>query len=570
MHRDLKPANILLAKKSRRRSKPKSESEDDAVYEAFQSEMYLPKISDMGLGKQLAGQSSLGFSTFNTSLGAGLSGEQASTIAGAGPGSVGWQAPEVMAQRLSPEAASLDGSSGPPESMLESSPAEMSLHGRTSRSVDIFSLGCIFYCTLLPGSHPFGEWYEREANIMKNRPATDALKEVSVEAWDLVVSMLNRNPKGRPTASQICQHPFFWSASHRLTFICEFSDRLESENEPGSGDFDRLLIERQASVIVGRQWDSRIDNNLLNNVQKFRTYDTSSVRDCLRLIRNKHHHFEELPPAFRAMVPNQRMLLEYFESKFPRLLMHCYTTCQEQMNAGDLLAIKYAIPCKPQKAILPQLNKTSPVGLNDKSTNHQPPLTVNEDEGDSQISFTNPSASLHSANLSRTITQTQQPRNNVSQEIISWQGSTTASELNCRGWIRSEDEWIHMTNERIKKRDSNLIRCAEDSKYRTRLCNHWDVSQGTHCPMFKKNKCVFAHGPAELRVKEGKKKRWGRLVDANGNNSNPQHSGGEDTHGAAKQIENSRKLEGKWKARNTSTTPRKKTRVKNKKLNANV
>ena len=62
----------------------------------------------------------------------------------------------------------------------------------------------------------------------------------------------------------------------------------------------------------------------------------------------------------------------------------------------------------------------------------------------------------------------------------------------------------------------------------------------------------------------------GRPVDANGNNSNPQHSGGEDTYGAAKQIENSRKLEGKWKARNTSTTPRKKTRVKNKKLNANV
>jgi len=31
--------------------------------------------------------------------------------------------------------------------------------------------------------------------------------------------------------------------------------------------------------------------------------------------------------------------------------------------------------------------------------------------------------------------------------------------------------------------------------------------------MRKKNKCVFAHGPAELRVKEGKKNRWGKLVD---------------------------------------------------------
>lgn len=66
--------------------------------------------------------------------------------------------------------------------------------------------------------------------------------------------------------------------------------------------------------------------------------------------------------------------------------------------------------------------------------------------------------------------------------------------------------------------------------------------------MRKKNKCVFAHGPAELRVKEGKKNRWGKLVDKNGNNSNPMHSGGEDTYGAASSIERVRKEEGKWNA----------------------
>ena len=64
--------------------------------------------------------------------------------------------------------------------------------------------------------------------------------------------------------------------------------------------------------------------------------------------------------------------------------------------------------------------------------------------------------------------------------------------------------------------------------------------------MQKRNKCIFAHGPVELRVKEGKKSRWGKLVDANGNNSNPKHSGGEDTYGAARSIEATRKEEGKW------------------------
>jgi hypothetical protein len=80
--------------------------------------------------------------------------------------------------------------------------------------------------------------------------------------------------------------------------------------------------------------------------------------------------------------------------------------------------------------------------------------------------------------------------------------------------------------------------------------------------MLKKNKCVFAHGPAELRVKDGKRNRWGKLVDANGNNSNPQHSGGEDTYGAARSIENSRKVEGKWTADSTGNIAKKKTRGK--------
>jgi len=35
-------------------------------------------------------------------------------------------------------------------------------------------------------------------------------------------------------------------------------------------------------------------------------------------------------------------------------------------------------------------------------------------------------------------------------------------------------------------------------------------------------------------------------VDKKGDNSNPFHSGGEDTYGAARSIENVRKEEGKW------------------------
>ena len=113
-------------------------------------------------------------------------------------------------------------------------------------------------------------------------------------------------------------------------------------------------------------------------------------------------------------------------------------------------------------------------------------------------------------------------------DIILWENSAAASSYNCRGWMRSDEEWMsrHM---KTKKRSMHLTRCAEDNKFRTRLCNHWDESQGTYCSMRKKNKCDFAHGPIELRVKDGKRNRWGKLVDVHGNCSNLLHSGGEDT-----------------------------------------
>ena len=46
--------------------------------------------------------------------------------------------------------------------------------------------------------------------------------------------------------------------------------------------------------------------------------------------------------------------------------------------------------------------------------------------------------------------------------------------------------------------------------------NEWDMSCGTFCAMKRKHKCIFAHGPVELRVKEGKRQRWGTLVNKQG------------------------------------------------------
>jgi len=40
---------------------------------------------------------------------------------------------------------------------------------RLTRAVDIFSLGCIFFATAIPGQHPFGEPVERQQNILNGK-----------------------------------------------------------------------------------------------------------------------------------------------------------------------------------------------------------------------------------------------------------------------------------------------------------------------------------------------------------------------------------------------------------------
>eukprot|EP00970_Alexandrium_tamarense_P019853 scaffold14541_cov207-Alexandrium_tamarense.AAC.5 len=633
VHRDLKPQNILLAQRKKSKIKASTDEQEEetddetdvddttqttcsdtnVILEMFMNDEYVPKISDMGLGKQLTGQSSFGISTLGTgSVGAGPANGNAS-IAGAGAGSgkqfvswlallsllqpspnslflfqsyrtVGWQAPEVMAMRFTHETASNDGN----ESMSEASPLEAAINARTSRSVDIFSLGCIFYCTILPGSHPFGEWYEREANIMKNTPNKEDLEFVSPDASDLILSMIHRDAKCRPTAEEVCEHPFFWRFAKRLKFLCELSDRIElcdtvpddAENRPPP--LNIFAIEKGAVEIFGTSWEKRLDPELMEASVSRRTYDPSSVRDCLRMIRNKHHHYDELPAKLKSRIgSNTDGLSRYISRRFPRLLMHCYHFCVQNMSPDDSLAIDYTLPIAKhlvQKSssiieIAKPLITLEPISdaLEQEEEDRSVPssnTSLNDDENGPQsppvadATQDEPPSLLEEDEINDTPTESDSvqdqplecaPSDESMSGIVVWCNSNAAKQFNCRGWMRSDDEWEQRLDAKLRKRDANLARCADDPKFRTRLCNHWDVSGGTFCPMRKKGRCIFAHGPVELRVKEGKRKRWGSLVNKHGECANAKASGGEDTYGAARNIENTRKEQGQWNA----DTPRK-------------
>lgn len=80
-----------------------------------------------------------------------------------GSGSSGWQAPEQL------------------------------LHGRQTRAVDMFSLGCLIFYTITGCKHPFGDDLERDVNIVKNKVDLFLVEHVP-EASDLISRLLNPNP----------------------------------------------------------------------------------------------------------------------------------------------------------------------------------------------------------------------------------------------------------------------------------------------------------------------------------------------------------------------------------------
>jgi serine/threonine-protein kinase/endoribonuclease IRE1 len=91
--------------------------------------------------------------------------DQSSFSGSAHSGSMGWQAPEILLLKQQGKTV------------------------RITKRMDVFSLGCIFYY-MITKAHPFGDTYEREANIIKNKPNLNKIKQKEPEAYHLISRML--------------------------------------------------------------------------------------------------------------------------------------------------------------------------------------------------------------------------------------------------------------------------------------------------------------------------------------------------------------------------------------------
>ncbi|XP_075034197.1 serine/threonine-protein kinase/endoribonuclease IRE1 [Mixophyes fleayi] len=265
VHRDLKPHNILI-------SMPNAHGKVKAM------------ISDFGLCKKLA----VGRHSFSRRSGV--------------PGTEGWIAPEMLSE---------DFKENP------------------TYTVDIFSAGCVFYYVVSQGKHPFGKSLQRQANILLGAYSLDCLnleKHEDLVGHHLIKQMIDKDPQNRPSAEAVLKHPFFWSLEKQLQFFQDVSDRIEKEA------LDGLIVkqlEKGGRDVVKLDWREHITVPLQTDLRKFRSYKGRSVRDLLRALRNKKHHYRELPPEVQETLGNvPDEFVCYFTSRFPGLLLHTYLAMQ--------------------------------------------------------------------------------------------------------------------------------------------------------------------------------------------------------------------------------------------------
>ena len=114
----------------------------------------------------------------------------------------------------------------------------------------------------------------------------------------------------RPKASEVLHHPLFWNSEMRLSFLRDTSDRVELEDRE-TGSHLLKALESIAPIALGGKWNEKMDTAFITNIGLYRRYKFDSVRDLLRVMRNKLNHYRELPKEIQVYIIIVFVLLGY-------------------------------------------------------------------------------------------------------------------------------------------------------------------------------------------------------------------------------------------------------------------
>ncbi|GIZ01032.1 hypothetical protein CEXT_175801 [Caerostris extrusa] len=173
-------------------------------------------------------------------------------------------------------------------------------------------------------------------NVLISMPSATGEVKALISDFGMCKKLADGRISFSKTAIYCCNFKtsIFWNHEKILAFFEDTSDRIEKEPT------DSIIVkslERFNHHVVNEDWREHITIELQTDLRKFRTYKGHSVRDLLRALRNKKHHYWELPLELQKSlgeIPDQ--FVTYFTSRFPKLLIHTYLSMQQLKNESVL------------------------------------------------------------------------------------------------------------------------------------------------------------------------------------------------------------------------------------------
>lgn len=333
VHRDIKPQNVLV-----RLLKPGQQpTVGHPNLQVVLSDFGLCKTLDDGPGSAFA-----------------LTGNHTAA------GTTGWKAPELLASGPSTVITLDAGSSGASNPTSTSSELD-GLPGqrlrRPGKSIDVFSMGCLFFYVMTQGGHPFdhGGSYARDFNIKESKSNTHdllAFHSYTYEADDLILQMISHEPQNRPSATQVLLHPYFWPTERKLQFLCDVSDcyerekvaQLDKAQNKSSSSHELDALEAKREFVWSGDFLKRLPPRIITEAGKQRKYTGTRMIDLLRLIRNKKNHFHDLPDEikFGEMDGTQEGYYRFWSMRFPSLMVniHCLIIERELKDNPEFMELR--------------------------------------------------------------------------------------------------------------------------------------------------------------------------------------------------------------------------------------
>ncbi|KAK3280138.1 hypothetical protein CYMTET_12012, partial [Cymbomonas tetramitiformis] len=183
---------------------------------------------------------------------------------------------------------------------------ELLAAGRPSTQTDVWALGCVFFFIFTGSADPFPEPCPGARHNTPLPPVGEpdlaALLENGcppaecARVESLLRSMLAWEPRQRPSAAEVLEHPLFWSPEHSLSELVALLGRMKEvpglREAPESEEAVGSPLARAAVAALGGEgsWGCRVPEALLKEKEEFSSYDAEWAADLVRFVRNVCEH----------------------------------------------------------------------------------------------------------------------------------------------------------------------------------------------------------------------------------------------------------------------------------------